>query len=166
LTEIVESTVKILSVDEAGKYITTDNESSPRYNQTIVIINDQILIADLAVTPKERELGLSIKKNMSENEAMLFVFDDESAHTFWMKGMHFSIDILWIDSDKRVVSIEHSLPPCKSDGECATYTPSADSLYVLETTSGFANKYHIEVGSKVRLVDCQSSSSSLCDKNL
>lgn len=93
---------------------------------------------------------MSVKDALAENEAMLFVFSNEGEHTFWMKNMKFPIDIIWINSDKTVVHIEHNLQPCGYDLLCPTYKPGQDSLYVLETVGGFAEKHDVVQGTRVQ----------------
>ena len=114
------------------------------FRQINVIVNGVVLVADIAATR-----GLSVKDSLDENEAMLFVFDEEAEHTFVMKNMKFPIDIIWIDADKTVVHIEHNLQPCSSGLFCPTYKPNDDSMYVLETVGGFAEKYDILKGTRV-----------------
>ena len=119
------------------------------YQQVYVTLNDQILIADISATDEQKRTGLTVKDTLAENEAMLFVFQNEAEHIFWMKDMKFPIDIIWIDSDKSVVDIEHNLPPCNAGLLCTTYMPDGASLYVLETVGGFAQKYGIVKGTPV-----------------
>ena len=119
------------------------------YQQVNVTLNDQILTADISATDEQRRTGLTVKDTLAENEAMLFVFENEAEHGFWMKDMKFPIDIIWIDSDKSVVDIEHNLPPCNAGLLCTTYMPDGASLYVLETVGGFAQKYGIVKGTHV-----------------
>ncbi len=119
------------------------------FRQVNVIVNGAVLVADIAATYEQMTRGLSVKDSLDENEAMLFVFDEEAEHTFHMKNMKFPIDIIWIDADKTVVHIEHNLPPCSSGLFCPTYKPIGDSLYVLETVGGFAQKHDIIEGTMV-----------------
>jgi uncharacterized protein len=119
------------------------------YRQVNVTVNGLVLVADIAATDEQRTKGLSVKDSLAENEAMLFVFDNEAEHIFWMKDMKFPIDIIWIDTDKTVVHIEHNLQPCSSELLCPTYKPIGDSLYVLETVGGFAEKHDIVKGTLV-----------------
>jgi uncharacterized membrane protein (UPF0127 family) len=67
-----------------------------------------------------------------------------------MKDMKFPIDIIWIDRDKTIVHIEHNLQPCGTAVLCPTYRPNDDSLYVLETVGGFAEKHEIVKGTQVK----------------
>lgn len=129
--------------------ISKEVRSGNGYRQVNVSVNGQVLIADIAATDEQIVKGLSVKNTLAENEAMLFVFDNEAQYTFWMKNMKFPIDIIWIDADKTVVHIEHNLQPCSSDLLCPTYKPVDDSLYVLETVAGFAEKHDIAKGTAV-----------------
>ena len=119
------------------------------HRQVNVTVNGLVLVTDISVTNEQRTKGLSEKDDLAENEAMLFVFGSEAKHTFWMKDMKFPIDIIWIDSDKTIVHIEHNLQPCSSGILCPTYKPNDGSLYVLETFGGFAEKYGIAKGTQV-----------------
>jgi uncharacterized membrane protein (UPF0127 family) len=119
------------------------------YRQVNVEVNGLVLIADIAANDEQKTKGLSVKNSLAENEAMLFVFDNEAQHAFWMKNMKFPIDIIWIGSDKKVVHIEHNLQPCSSELLCPLYKPVGDSLYVLETVAGFAERHGIAKGTPV-----------------
>jgi len=89
---------------------------------------------------------------LTENQGMLFVFEQPYRYGFWMKGMKFPIDIIWLDSNGVVTHIEHSLKPCphaSSNLVCPLYFPEKDSLYVLETVPGFSMKHNVTLGSHV-----------------
>ena len=74
---------------------------------------------------------------------MLFVFPADGRHSFWMKDMLFSIDMLWLDANGRVVHVEKGVSPATFP---QTFTPSSPSRYVLEVPSGFCDAHGIEVG--------------------
>ena len=137
--------------DQQGILIEEETRSgSNSYQRVNVTINGLVLVADISITNEQRTKGLSVKDGLAENEAMLFVFGNEAEHTFWMKDMKFPIDIIWIDSNKTIVHIENNLMPCSSGVLCPTYKPPDDSLYVLETVGGLAEKYDIEKGTQVQ----------------
>ena len=123
--------------------------SSKGFQQVNVTANGVVLVADIAASNEQRTKGLSVKGGLAENEGMLFVFDTQGEQTFWMKDMKFPIDIIWIDSNKTVIHIENNLPPCSFEVLCPTYKPDEDSLYVLETVGGYAEKHHIAQGTRV-----------------
>lgn len=117
------------------------------YDQTVIYIGDVRLLADIADTPEKRTKGLAVRDSMEEGEAMLFLFDAEGRHSFWMNNMKFPIDIIWLDSDKTVVHIEPSLEPC-APFDCPSYVPDRSALYVLETVAGFSEKHGVVEGTK------------------
>ena len=115
----------------------------PTQTLSIGSVDLHIAIAD---TEAEREQGLSGITSLAEGQGMLFVFPKDGIYSFWMKGMLFSIDMLWISSDGHVVHVVPSASP-------ATYphafTPNTPARYVLEVPSGFAAEHEIGVGSKL-----------------
>ncbi|MGI0020187.1 MAG: DUF192 domain-containing protein [Nitrososphaera sp.] len=120
----------------------------PGYNQTVVSIGDVRLLADIAADPNQKSLGLGVRNNMTEAEGMLFPFESEAPHGFWMNGMKFPIDIIWLDAGKKVVHIEPDLKPCPSVLDCPNYTPDRNSMYVLETVAGFSERHNVTVGTQ------------------
>jgi uncharacterized protein len=123
----------------------------PQYKKTSISINGSKILLALASTDEQRIRGLSGLEKLNENEGMLFLFDKPSKQGFWMNEMKFPIDILWLDSDSRVVHIEKNLQPCIIFMACHVYTPQVNSQYVLELRSGFANDHSIQNGTRVNL---------------
>lgn len=100
----------------------------------------------LANTEALRKKGLGGRTAIAENEVMLFVFKESAEHFFWMKDMLFPIDIVWLDSDKKIIHIENNVSP---DSYPKSFGPQADSRYVLEFKEGTALKENLKVGSRV-----------------
>lgn len=109
--------------------------------------NSECFNFELALTKKQRTIGLSQKESMERDKAMLFVFKKEGYHSFWMKDVNFALDIIWLDSDKTVVGIKRDVQPCQD--KCPSLTPRSKSKYVLEVVAGEAQ--NIEVGDKMEL---------------
>lgn len=114
----------------------------PTAGMTIHGIPLRIAVAD---TPASRERGLSGYGEIGVDEGMLFVFETDAAHSFWMKDMLFPIDIMWLDADGKVVHIERNVSP---DTYPASFMPDSAARYVLETQAGFSQKYDIQIGSR------------------
>jgi uncharacterized membrane protein (UPF0127 family) len=124
------------------------------YLHTKVTVNGFEVTADVAVTNEQHTKGLDIKNNLTENQGMLFVFQQPYRYGFWMMGMKFPIDIIWLDSNGTVTHIEHSLKPCppaNSNLVCPTYSPEKDSLYAIENVAGFYMKHFVRIGTHVGL---------------
>lgn len=82
------------------------------------------------------QIGLSGRENLSSNRGMLFVYPSNQELCFWMKGMKFSLDMVWLNSDKQIVAIEKNVSP-------DTYPTSlchTNAQYVLELNAGMAEK--------------------------
>ena len=86
---------------------------------------------------------------MNQNQGMLFVFNKELFAPFWMNKMKFSIDIIWIDKDKKIVDIVKSAPVPLNDNEIPTFMPASVAQYVLEIVAGLSEHYGFHIGDSV-----------------
>jgi uncharacterized protein len=127
-------------------------QNGSEYLRAKVSIEGYELSAEIPVTGELMSKGLSVKNQLRENESMLFVFEEPLRHTFWMKDMKFPIDIIWLDSNGKIVHIEENLMPCPLVLICPSYAPNTDSQYVLETIAGFAQRHNISLGTKIELL--------------
>ena len=105
--------------------------------------------AEIADSPKERAQGLMYRYSLPENEGMLFIFETEEKHIFWMKNTFIPIDMIWIDKNKKIVDVK-TAQPCKINN-CETFTPSGRAIYVFEANAGFAEKNNIKIGGEVKI---------------
>ena len=129
--------------------LTNTHNNDSNYLKGYLIIDHFKIFVDIAVTDKQKQDGLSIKNFMNENEGMLFFLEEPRKASFWMKNMHFPIDIIWLDENFSIVHIEEELKPCTMAFYCPSYKPLKESLYVLETIAGFANNHHLKIGDKM-----------------
>jgi len=109
------------------------------------------ITAELALTEKEKLQGLMFRDKIHSDQGMLFVYDEEGLHSFWMKNVSFSIDILWLDAEKRIVDMVHSIPLCL-EGDCPVYKPAAPALYALELKAGTALEEEFQLNDKLDFV--------------
>ena len=65
----------------------------------------------LATTPDQQAQGLSGLKSLPDNTGMLFAFSGTGLRCFWMKGMHFALDIVWLSTGDQVLLVDHDLSP-------------------------------------------------------
>lgn len=99
---------------------------------------------------KDRMKGLSGKTSLGQNDGMLFVFDAKGKYPFWMKGMKFPIDIVYINDDTVVYLVENAAPEGQAPS-LTVYTPDASANFVLEVNAGMAKKLGIKKGTKIIL---------------
>ncbi len=104
---------------------------------------DQVCFGDkcvqVEVVRKEEELhrGLQFRKSLAPDHGMLFIFQQSGPYAFWMKDTLIPLDMIWMDDARKVVHIEHNVPPCAAD-PCPRYPPGQPALYVLEVNAGYA----------------------------
>jgi uncharacterized membrane protein (UPF0127 family) len=87
------------------------------------------------------------RNKLPQNKGMLFVFQEEQIHAFWMKNMRFPLDIIWADADKRIVDIRENALPCQES--CPHIVPEFPAKFVLEVNAGFVENNNIQVGDKL-----------------
>jgi uncharacterized membrane protein (UPF0127 family) len=105
--------------------------------------------AEVAADIKSRERGLSGRRSLPEGKGMLFVYRDHGARIYWMKGMKFSIDIVWIDRG-RVTGIERNAPV--PQGHLPLYSSGGPADHVLEVPAGWAGRHGAKRGDRVTIV--------------
>ncbi len=102
------------------------------------------ITAELAVTDEERQRGLMYREKINADQGMLFIFKEESIKSFWMKNMKFSIDIIWLDREKRIIHIERRVPSCPEE-PCPTYSSRIPAMYILEMKAGSADQNKLKL---------------------
>ncbi len=151
----------ILALLIAGKIMGFSGLASPSLSnkatdgtKTSVSIKDLSIDAEIASTTDSQTKGLSDRANLPTGRGMLFIYDDESSRSFWMKNVSFPLDIIWIDSNYKIVGIDRNIQTelGKSDSELAHYGQAFQSQYVLEINGGTASKNNIQIGDTAHFV--------------
>jgi uncharacterized membrane protein (UPF0127 family) len=117
-----------------------------------IVLSDVTLTVEIAETQPEWTQGLSGRNSMASDQGMLFIFDHEAKWSFWMKDVKFPLDIIWFNSNRQVVYVEHDLSPCSSQN-CPVFTPPSNARYVLEVNAGFAATHNISIGDTFIFLD-------------
>ena len=112
-----------------------------RENQdTLVQIDIEIASDDY-----DRAQGLMYRRSMADSVGMLFIFDKEEPQSFWMRNTHISLDILYINKQYEIVTIQKYTQPL-SDVGIPSFNPA---MYVIETKAGFCDKNKIKEGDRI-----------------
>ena len=112
-----------------------------------ITIGTTVIQAATAITEAQREQGLSDTTSLGADQGMLFVFDHSQTPMFWMKDMHYALDMIWVQ-DGKVADITADAEPKDFP---KTYSPKIPVTYVIEVNSGFAAAHGIAVGDAVTL---------------
>lgn len=101
--------------------------------------------AEFADNEQEREQGLMYRTEMKENQGMLFIFPNQNKQSFWMKNTVLPLDIIFVNSNLKIVTIQKNAVPYSEKSLPST----APAQYVIEVNAGYTDKYKIKVGDKV-----------------
>lgn len=110
-------------------------------------IRNHTFFIDIARTQSEQEVGLAKYQTLPQNKGMYFPFDHADYYTFWMKNMHFPIDIIFINNGK-IVTIYSNVQAEKNYQEFL-YKPTSPSNAILEISAGLSKKYGFKIGDPV-----------------
>jgi uncharacterized membrane protein (UPF0127 family) len=115
-----------------------------------VMFAEDVVIAEVADTSELRERGLGFRDTLVDGTGMLFVYDSPSTRSFWMKGMRFCLDIVWIEEGTIRGASESVCPePGVSDQDLTRYVSPEPVTYVLELPAGWLDANGYQIGSKV-----------------
>jgi uncharacterized membrane protein (UPF0127 family) len=98
----------------------------------------------VARTDEQRGLGLMHRRDLPENEGMLFVHDEPVLTCYWMKDTPVALSAAFLDEEGAVVNVAE-MQPQTEDTHCA----AAPVRYVLEMNRGWFRERGIERGCKV-----------------
>lgn len=116
------------------KLIKTENDST--------IVKLDIEIAD---TNYKTQTGLMYRNSMEQNQAMLFIFEDEQPRSFYMKNTAIALDIIYLNAGKEIVSIQKNARPYDE----SSLPSNANAKYVLEVNAGLADQWELSIGDKI-----------------
>ena len=117
-----------------------------------VTVGHAVFEVEVADTPQLRSKGLSGRDTLPDMSGMIFVFESGRASNFWMKGMRFQIDFVWIGEECTVVDTNSNVKPPTpgtNDGDLPLYKSGSPAVYTLEVNAGKVAETGIEVGEPV-----------------
>ncbi len=127
-------------------FISLSNRPAPAATMKTVTIRNSIIRVEVAETNIERARGLSGRESLAPDAGMLFIFDRPGRYSFWMKGMQFPLDFIYI-RENRVVELRERVP---LPADIPTpFSPEREFDAVLEVNAGWVAQNGIAIGEKV-----------------
>ena len=104
------------------------------------------LLVEVADAPEERTRGLMFRESLPEDQGMLFVFEQEAQHSFWMRDTLIPLSIAFIEGEGDIIDIQDMEPLDE------TYHKAEEPyLYAIEANGGWFDRNGIGIGSGVRI---------------
>ena len=100
---------------------------------------------EIADTPAERTQGLMNRHSLPQNGGMLFIFDSAQLLSFWMKDTFISLDMVFVNDLKEIVSIAKHTTPLSE----ALISSQKPAMYVVEVNAGFCDTHGIKEGDRI-----------------
>ena len=136
---------------QASKEITTEPISFTQEAEAYLVkpAGDTVqhLKLEIADDDYQRETGLMYRQSMDEDQGMLFIFENEQPRGFYMKNTHIPLDLIFLDSKNKIVSITKDAQPESLE----TIPSNAPAQYVLEINGGLSDQWNLAVGDSLIL---------------
>ncbi len=105
-------------------------------------LNVDIEVAD---TETKRNQGLMYRRHMEPNHGMLFIMDEFKEQNFYMRNTYISLDIIYLDQEKKIVSIAKNTETLNDN----SIPSNGKALYVLEVVAGYGETHGLQIGDQM-----------------
>jgi uncharacterized membrane protein (UPF0127 family) len=113
----------------------------------IIMPNGKPIRVEVMIKPENMMRGMMFRDSLPEGRGMLFWHKETSSYTYWMYQVKIPLDIIFLDSQRRVLGVSEHTPPCQSKAsDCPAYGGYAGTKYVVELGAGEARKYGVQPG--------------------
>lgn len=111
---------------------------------------DTLAVIDIEVADNNQKTaqGLMYRSSMPENAGMLFLMPREEIQGFWMRNTYIPLDMVFVNSKYKIVTIHHNTAPMNEN----SYFSTEPALYVVEVNAGFCNKNNIKEGDQIEFI--------------
>ena len=117
-----------------------------------ITITNTIVQAEIADTEALETRGLGYRDGLDAGTGMLFVFGNSAPRTFWMKGMRFCLDIIWIENGQITGAAQNACPePNTADADLTRYPSGVAVSFVLEVPAGTMADHGWKAGTPVEI---------------
>ena len=136
----------ILAISLTAPALHTQAQGAPQTTlpRTSITAGMYLIDAQVAMTPREREIGLMFRKEMPVHEGMLFVFEQPATQCFWMKNTILPLTAAFVADDGTIVNLA-DMKPMTEDSHCS----AKPVRYVLEMNVGWFDKRGIKAGARL-----------------
>jgi uncharacterized protein len=116
--------------------------AQPRLPTLKLYVGPAELTAELATTVQQIQAGMMFRTNVTEDDAMLFVFGRPHRAAFWMKNCPEPLDGAYLDPDGAILEIL----PMEPHNTNSLVAASDNVMFVLETKRGWFARHNVRPG--------------------
>jgi uncharacterized membrane protein (UPF0127 family) len=126
--------------------ISANAQGIPQTNLPRATLNAgmHLLQVQLAQDFEQRQIGLMWRKEMPQNEGMLFIFEQPGVQCFWMRNTLLPLTAAFVMDDGTIVNLA-DMKPMNDDSHCS----KKPVRFVLEMNQGWFAKRNIQAGFKL-----------------
>ena len=125
--------------------------SAPRWAVAVLPSGHEFAL-EVAADDLSRQRGYMGREKIGPRDGMIFVFDDNSRHSFWMKDCKAALDMVWLDVSGRVVWTEVDRRPCPATGDCPSIVPPVPARFVVEFAAGTVAAESLKAGETIVVI--------------
>ena len=150
--------VLLLAAGAFGQDAPKDDQKKPLKEQ--IIIAEETFKLEVAADDKTRAKGLMGRKSIDEHGGMIFIYKRARPQSFWMKNCLIDIDILYLDSRGRIVSM-HKMKKEPPRGQHETafdyerrlkrYPSGRPAQFIIELKPSSIDRLKLKVGQTIEL---------------
>ena len=130
------------------EHITTQKIEFKKEGELTIKRNDSILKKldiEIANDDYQIQTGLMYRSSMATQQGMLFMFNDSDIRYFYMKNTLIPLDIIYINKNKEIVSIQKNAKPLDE----TTLPSEGPAMYVLEINGGLSDQWELQKGDSI-----------------
>ena len=126
-------------------------QAAEDFNTTdLTLPGGQVIKVETMISQLDLGRGLKYRPALAADHGMLFVHSTPGYYRYWMYQILVPLDIIWLDSDRKIIQMVLNQQPCGSDpNTCPQYGSARPAHYVLEVPAGTAKKYNLRVGQQL-----------------
>lgn len=123
-------------------------QAQPKLPTMKIYLGVETLDAELALTPREQEIGMMFRTNVTDESAMLFVLSQpiRAPDGFWMTNCPVSLSAAYIGPDGVIEEIHH----LEKNDNTPVVATNGNIIYVLEVNDGWFARHNINPGTVIR----------------
>jgi uncharacterized membrane protein (UPF0127 family) len=107
---------------------------------------------EVVISEEAKRRGLMFRDRLPPQTGMFFVYQDEpQRRNMWMPNMRFPLDIVWLDSSLKIVSIRSNVEPCPNIRNCPRISSIYKCQYAIEFPAGEVEALGLRIGDVLHL---------------